>query len=111
MFRVASAALTMLGIDIHGDNSYSPWLRAGKFTYTFFLILGLPMSTVGLLHAVFKEKLMPERIMAIAFLSRIVITVMRISRLKKEVTRVNDYVRNNFTDIEYPSILHENVEV
>jgi hypothetical protein len=49
--------------------------------------------------------------MVIALLSRIIITIMRISRVRKEVTRVNDYISSNFSDIEYPSILHENVEV
>jgi hypothetical protein len=111
MFRIASAALTMLGLDIHGQNAHSPWLRAGKFANFFFLIIGLPMVAMGLLHAVFIEDLMPERCMAIAFLTRKIFTVMRISRLKKEVARVNDYIRCNFTDIKYPSVLHKNIEV
>jgi sulfite exporter TauE/SafE len=111
MFRIASAVLTMLGVNIHGNNSHSRWLKTGKFAYISFLILGLPMIAMGLLHIVFIEELMPKRFMAAAFLSRTIITVMRIRRLKREVTSVNDYVRSNFTDIEYPSMLHKNIEV
>jgi hypothetical protein len=111
LFRISSATLMMLGVDVDGNNSHNRWLRAGKVANFLFLTLGLPTIALGLLHAILEEELMPERIMAIAFMSRKLITIVRICRLKKELAKINDYIRSTFADIEYPSILHKNVEV